>query len=163
MQVIALSCFVTYKCFAVLFFLPSFCVNSLIHAWSITSIQTDTTGKEAVQFTSSTFFIYLRTPISFVFFSFLQKVMQNNVSYIDVGSSPTLTQVPFSLLFYRSIYSSIWLSNWVVNCERDSWLRRWFSVAFRELVFLCQCDGSISCCTHFEWALCFSFMASLSR
>ena len=65
--------------------------------------------------------------------------------------------------FYRSVYSSIWLSNWVVNCERNSWLCRWFSVAFRELVFLCQCDGSISCCTHFEWALCFSFMATLSR
>ena len=77
--------------------------------------------------------------------------------------SSHLPQVPFSLLFYRSVYSSIWLSNWVVNCERDSWLCRWFSVAFRELVFLCQCDGSISCCTHFEWALCFSFMASLPR
>ena len=65
--------------------------------------------------------------------------------------------------FYRSVYSCIWLSNWVVNCERNSWLCRWVWVGFRELVFLCQCDGSISCCTHFEWALCFSFMATLSR
>ena len=142
---------------------PEACPPEQNYELSIVSIQTDTTGKEVVQFASSTFFIYLPAPVSFVFLSFLQKVRQNNVSYIDVGSSSTLTQVPFSLLFYRSIYSSIWLSNWVVNCERDSWLRRWFSVAFRELVFLCQCDGSISCCTHFEWALCFLFMASLSR
>ena len=131
----------------------------------ITSIQTDMTGKKAIQFTSSAFFIYLPTPVSFIFcFLFYRKLGKiNYVSYIDVGPSSTLTQVPFCFLFYRSVYSSIWLSNWVVNCERDSWLCRWFSVAFRELVFLCQCDGSISCCTHFEWALCFSFMASLPR
>ena len=73
------------------------------------------------------------------------------------------TYVKFVLLFYRRIYSSIWLSNWVVNCERNSWLCRWFSVSFRELVVLCQCDGSISCCTHVEWTPCFPFMASLSR
>ena len=131
---------------------------------SITSIQTDTTGKEGVQFTSSTFFIYLPTPVSFIlFFYFLKKVRQNNVSYIDVGLSSTLTQVPFSFLLYRSVNGSIWRSNWVVNCKRNSWLCGSFSVAFRESVFPCQCDGSISCCTHFESAPCFSFMASLPR
>ena len=75
--------------------MPEACPPVQSHELSITSIQTDTTGKEAVQFTSSTFFIYLPTPVSFVFVSFLQKVRQNNVSYADVGSSSTLTQVPF--------------------------------------------------------------------
>ena len=75
--------------------MPETCPPEQSHELSITSIQTDTTGKEAVQFTSSTFFIYLPTPVSFVFVSFLQKVRQNNVSYADVGSSSTLTQVPF--------------------------------------------------------------------
>ena len=98
--------------------------------------------------------------LAFKYVVFLWKVwLAKWCKLLDIHVGLSSAQVPFSLLFYRSVYSSIWLSNWVVNCERDSWLRRWF---LRQ-VFLRQCDGSISCCTRFEWALCFSFMASLPR
>ena len=43
-------------------------------------------------------FIHLPTPVFFL-------DLQNNVSYIDVGLSST--HVALSLLFYRSVYSSI--------------------------------------------------------
>ena len=53
------------------------------HKLSITLIQTDRTGKEAVQFTSSTFFIYLPTPFGFLFFFYRKLGKINVVSYID--------------------------------------------------------------------------------
>ena len=78
--------FVTHMCFAVLLCkLTNTCLKHVrqrkSHELIITSIQTDTTRKEVVQFTSCTFFIYLPTLVSFAFFSFLQKVRQNNVNY----------------------------------------------------------------------------------
>ena len=74
-----------------------------------------------------------------------------------------LFSVKYCLILFLFYTQAFWPSNWMGDCKRDFSFWRQCPVEWGELASFCQCDGSFSCCTYFEWSMCISFLASFWR